>query len=458
MKKLFNARALQRRHRLGDRSGPITLLSPPLKATLVVGVVITVAGGFWATLARIPITVRGLGVLLPAGTISTSVSQSDGVAIWLFQKPALEWQQKTWRFQQRPGSFSDKEMAKLASTILEASETHQPSHGAAPPVEAHTLLKFRGTRFSQGRLLLWVQASSQKANLSSALDQLERTLRASDAQQRNIGSQQAGLKREFNSRSTYLTSMKNLEARGFVSRASILEEQATVDGIGSQILSNQNQLIALARDRDQAYQVLRNQLALLVQQQLIFAPRDGYLDQVNAQNGQAVSRGQELLKLSDQPLFGAVLVPMFLGSNETAQVRPGMSALATPAGYKRAEVGGIQARVVFKARLPGNLDTVSARVGVTSLAQQIVAQEPSPTLVILALERAEGARRGNSGGYRWSSRSDLPFPPTPGELLDVEITTRRVHPIDLVLPGLKQLFGLTPPDPVLFKSSRGVPR
>ena len=130
-----------------------------------------------------------------------------------------------------------------------------------------------------------------------------------------------------------------------------------------------------------------------------------------------------------------------------AQVQPGMTALATPAGYKRAEVGGIRAKVVFKARLPSGLETVTNRVGVRSLAQQIVTQEPSPTLVFLALERADEPPVANSGGYRWSSHSALPFPPTPGERLDVEITTRQVRPIELVLPSLKQLFGLTPPNP-----------
>jgi hypothetical protein len=294
--------------------------------------------------------------------------------------------------------------------------------------------------------MLWVQASAQKTNLSSALDQLERSLQASAAQQHNIEAQQAVLQREFSSRSSYLTSMKALAAKGFVSRTSILEEQATVDGIGSQIHSNDNQLIALARDRDQAYQTLRNQLAALVQQQLVFTPRELYLDQVLVQSGEAVSRGQELLKLSEFPLSGTTLVPVFLGSNEMAQVRPGMAALATPAGYKRAEVGGIRARVVFKARLPGTLETVTSSVGMRSLAQVIVAQEPSPTKVILALERASGTGGVNSGGYQWSSASDLPFPPTPGERLDVEITTRMVRPIELVLPSLKQLFGLTPPN------------
>jgi hypothetical protein len=248
--------------------------------------------------------------------------------------------------------------------------------------------------------------------------------------------------------------MQRLADKGVVSRTSILDEQATVNGINSQILSNNNQLIVLNRNRDDAFRTLRNQLATLVQQQLVFAARDLYLDQVVVQNGEIVGRGQELLKLSDQSLNDPSLVPVFLGSNEMAQVRTGMTALATPAGYKRSEVGGIRGRVVFKARLPGTLDTVTSAVGLRTLAQQIVAQESSPTKVILALERAKGDSRANSGGYQWSSRSEIPFPPTPGERLDVEITTRRVRPIQLVLPIFKQAMGLAPPD-APTNSSRG---
>ena len=446
MTNLFNDRALKRRHRVGDRNGPITLLSPPLKATLALGVAIAVGGGLWATFARIPLTVSGVGVLLPVDSIATSVSQGNGVVLWMFIQPTAAWQQQAWRFQQNPGSFNDQTMAELARAVLQASERQQPKLTPTAADKGKPLLQFRGSRFERGRLLLWVQDNSQKARLSSALDQLERSLRAGSAQQRNITAQQAVLRRELASRSSYLASMKKLEAKGFVSRAAILEQQASVDGIGSQILSNDNQLIELSRQRDQAYQNLRNQLVTLIAQQLIFAPGDVYLDQPNALSGEAVSSGQALLKLSDQPLNGTVLVPVYLGSNETAQVRPGMPALATPAGYKRAEVGGIRAQVVNKARLPGNLETVSARIGVPSLAQQIVAQEPSPTLVMLALEREQGQPVVNSGGYRWSSRSALPFAPTPGERLDVEITTRQVRPIELVLPSLKRWFGLIPPD------------
>jgi hypothetical protein len=363
----------------------------------------------------------------------------------MFDQPSAAWQQQALQFQQSPGSFNQQTMAQLARSILLASESPEPQALTAGPSK-QLPHHHRGKQIARGQLLVWVQVSDQRASLSSALNQLERSLRASEAQQRNITAQQNVLRSQLRSRSSYLASMKKLEAKGFVSRTSILDEQATVDGIGSQINSNANQIIAFARDRDQAYQALRSQLASLVQQQLIFAPRDLYIDQVLFQNGEAVSRGQELLKHSHQPLIDPSLVPVFLSTNEMAQVRPGMKALVTPAGYKRAEVGGIRGLVVFKDRIPGNVETVTDLIGVRSLAEQIVAQEPSPVLVHVKLQRAQGKAVPNSGGYLWSSGSDLPFAPTPGERLDVEFTTRLVRPIDLVLPSLKRWLGLTPPD------------
>jgi hypothetical protein len=364
-------------------------------------VLIALGGGLWATLARIPLTVEGTGVLLPVGAIATTVSPSSGVAQLMFDQPSAAWQQQALQFQQSPGSFNQQTMAQLARSILLASESTEPQALTAGPSN-QLPPNHRGKRIARGQLLVWVQVSDQRASLSSALNQLERSLQASEAQQRNITAQQNVLRRQLRSRLSYLASMKKLEAKGFVSRTSILDEQATVDGIGSQIQTNDNQMIALARDRDQAYQAVRSQLASLVQQQLVFAPSELYLDQVRFQNGETVSRGQELLKHSHQPLVDPSVVPVFLGSNEMAQVRPGMKALVTPAGYKRAEVGGIRARVVLKDRLPGNVETVTDLIGVRSLAQQIVAQEPSPVLVQVKLQRAQGKAVPNSGGYLWN--------------------------------------------------------
>jgi hypothetical protein len=364
----------------------------------------------------------------------------------MFDQPPADWHQPALRFLQSPGSFNNQNMAQLASSILRASESQEQNRNASTAGSSKRLGHHRGKRLDRGQLMVWVQVSDQMTGLSIALNQLQETLQASDAQKQNIISQQTVLHSELKSRTSYLASMKKLEAKGFVSRTSILDGQATVDGIISQIKLNNNKIIGLASDRDKAYQALRSQLASLVQQQLIFAPRELYLYQLVIQNGEAVSLGQELLKYSPQPLADPSLVPVFLGSQDMAQVRPGMKALVTPDGYKRAEVGGIRAHVVYKELLPGNLETVTDRIGVRSLAQQIVEKEPSPILVQVKLERNQGKVVTNSGGYLWSSGANLPFAPAPGGLLNVQITTRLVHPIDLVLPSLKRWFGLTPPD------------
>lgn len=453
MTQLFNDRALRKRHRVGDRNGPVRLLTPPLRLTLTLGTLIAVSGGLWAVLARIPITVRGTGVLLPVSTINASLSRTNGTAYWIFNKPVQAWHRTALKFRNDPEQFDNQQMTALARTMVrqtaslyDKQETLRSSNQTSTKFLDYMKRSFRGKKFPAGRLLLWVQSSAQQERLQSALTELNRTLRDSRAQTSNIESKQAILSDELSSRLSYLQKMMTLEGRGFVSRESILQEQAQVANIRSQIFGNRNELIRIKNQSNQAYQKLRNELATLINEELVFATREVYLSQVIPNDGQSVIQGKELLELSDDNLRNPVIVPLFLSSREMAQVFPGMRALATPSGYKRSEVGGIQAEVVSMAKLPSSRKEVEARVGVSSMANMILQKEPSPTLAVLALKRAESATGRNSGGYLWSSRGDLPFPPTPGDRLDVEVTTRSVAPIELVLPALRRFFGWSPPE------------
>ena len=451
MTRLFNERALKKRHQPGERNGPITLLSPPLRSTLAVGLLIAVGGGLWATLARIPVSVQGTGVLLPVSSINSSLSNSSGVAIWMFNQPAQPWHQLARRYRDQPDQLNNAQVVDLTRLILAAAGgTQNPpgtvSGSSSAGFSDNLKRNFFGRQLQPGQLLVWVQSSSQKEKLVSSLDELTRTLRDTQNKQRNIEQKQVILQQELFSRQSYLEKMGDLERRGFVSRSSILQEQADVDNIKSQILSNKNEIISIENDVARAYQLLRNELAALINKEMVFAPlRPVYLSQVVPNNGESVNEGQELLELSDDSLDEPVLVPLFLSSREMAQVFPGMEILATPTGYQRSEVGGIHGRVVSMAKLPSGLEDVQARVGVKSLAQVIMTREPAPTLAVLALERAGAQASLNSGGYRWSSSGPLPFPPTPGDRLDVEVTTRKVAPIALAIPILRQVFGFTPP-------------
>jgi hypothetical protein len=272
-------------------------------------------------------------------------------------------------------------------------------------------------------------------------------------QKANILAKQTILQQEFRSRSEYLNSMKPLRDKGYISRSQILQQQSSLDTTRQAIHTNNNELIRVSQQLDQAYQKVRTQLASTINNQLIFAPRDVHVSTIVPNDGENVQRGDVLMELSDNRLDEPAMVPVFLKSNEMAQVFPGMKVLATPSGYKRAEVGGIKGKVVSMAKLPSGLEQITARIGVKAMAQVIVNREPSPTLAVVALERSKNSATLNSGGYEWTSNSDLPFPPTPGDRLDVQITTRRVAPISLVIPAVKGFFGITPPDSVPFPTS-----
>ena len=61
MTNLFTERALKSKHSSRELSGPVTLLTPPLKATLALALLIAFGGTAWAFLARIPLMLM-LGV------------------------------------------------------------------------------------------------------------------------------------------------------------------------------------------------------------------------------------------------------------------------------------------------------------------------------------------------------------------------------------------------------------
>ena len=240
--------------------------------------------------------------------------------------------------------------------------------------------------------------------------------------------------------------MLSLADNGFVTKPTLLQNQATVDNLESQIFSNRDSLVKLKTELQQSYIKLRQSLAKMISNGFIFADHDLYIRQIIPNNGEGVSQGDPLLLLSQQSLSNPVRVPVFLSERESAQVSVGMSVLATPIGMRRSEVGGIVGRVVQMAELPSGEKELQARVGVRSLATVIQQREPSPTLAIVELKRSSEDRRANRGGYVWNSKGDLPFAPKTADQLNVSITTRKVAPISLVVPRLRLLLGITPPE------------
>ena len=441
MRQIFETRALRKRHQSGDKQTPIVVLSPPLRLTLGFGVVLASVGVLWSVLARIPIEVNGTGVLLPVGVINNVRAAVDGRARWTFADSRFDWADEALRFQREPESLSNAEVMELSRSILRSYASSQSrqrlSSDAVMPGP---------TSYAQGTLLMWLQSLQEQEALQSQLDTLTSVAVLTRFQQKTLAEKQRILQKELTSRQAFFDSMQSLAKKGYVSKPTLLQNQAQVDNLESRVFSNQDSLAKLQAQLEQSYIKLRQTLAQMISNGLVFADHDVYIRQVVPNDGEGVSKGDSLLLLSRESLANPARVPVFLSARESAQVNVGMPVLVTPVGMRRSEVGGIQGRVVQLAELPSGEQELEARLGVSELASVIRKREPSPTLAVVELERDAADQGDNRAGYVWNSRGDLPFAPKTADQLTVAITTRHVAPIALVIPRLRRWFGIVPPE------------
>ena len=175
MSSIFSQEALRKRRIPGDLAGPITLLTPPLRATIAMGFVLVAAGVGWSAMARIPITVNAVGALLPVSTINTIPSRAEGKAIWTFNQASRDWHQSAFRFSLRPEEFNAEQVVKLAEDLLNDSDVTPSGEGIDAQNNSTKFVEKQksllGTQLPKGRLILWIQSNSIEQHLAVALMQ-----------------------------------------------------------------------------------------------------------------------------------------------------------------------------------------------------------------------------------------------------------------------------------------------
>ena len=449
MLSIFSQEALRKRRIPGDLAGPITLLTPPLRAAIAMGFMLVAAGVGWSVMARIPITVNAVGALLPVSTINTIPSRAEGKAIWTFNQEPRDWHQSAFAFSLSPEEFNPEQVVELAENLLKGSDFTTSGNGIDAENSSTQFVEKKrsllGTQILKGRLILWIQSNSIEQRLTVALMQWRSLQDSTKKITDNLKTEIKTLKNELISRNQILARMRGIGTDVF-SADTLLDEQSNVDSLKAQILNIESQILALDQEKTNGYLNLKNTLSDVVDDELIFAEEPLYLYQVIPNNSEEVTSGEIVLKVSPNLVNSPSLVPVFVDNTDKGSVTAGMSALVTPVGFNRTEYGGIKGQVASIAPVPSTVDGIEARVGVESIARSIEARMVVPTLVILKLKKSNSQAVINSGGYQWSTSTDLPFKPREGSTINVEITTRYVSPISLVLPDVKKFFGFSPPD------------
>ena len=176
----------------------------------------------------------------------------------------------------------------------------------------------------------------------------------------------------------------------------------------------------------------------LLNQEVIVTEANSIVYQILPRNHDYVTKGSTIYVKSTEPVINPSYVPIFMEESAAASVLTGMNALVTPAPYKQSQVGGIMATVSSIDKIPSNKDDLEARLGLYTISSQAVSKVSSPVLAILKLEKDPTDKRKNSGGYKWSSKSELPYQIHPTAPLEVKISTLSKSPISFILPSFAE--------------------
>ena len=431
----------------------VRLISSPLRAAIIITLLISTGGLLWACLAKVPIYVDGFGLMIRKGNDRRLLSLSEGELHHNFNVEgvvASERDQELFAISQLGIQKTAAQTAGLAAQVLALTD--------APKLDRNGSLGKE--KIPRGSLLSWVRAPAQWAALQDSLDAYrlsEKTLRLTEQELKTID---LSLKKKINllknqvvTQTDFLETVRQLNARGYASRAKYLSQQSRVDDIRSEVLSHQERLAAnqaqLLQSRialDSAETELVKALRTYADSSLIFAKHDLFITDVLAPHLSEVRQNDAVLRVSKQALSKLPgQIPGFLSQAAAQQVRPGMKVLATPTGMSQAQYGGLLAKVMSVEVLPASLTEVRQSLGSEGEANEILDLIPEPILITIQLEEDPKSNDSNKKGLKWSSAGRIPYPVRQGDLLSLQITTQKVRPISLLIPWLRQFSGTSAP-------------
>ena len=431
----------------------VRLISSPLRAAIIITLLISTGGLLWACFAKVPIYVDGFGLMIRRGNNRRLLSLTEGELHHNFNANgvvASERNRELFEISELGITKTAAQTAELAQQVLALTDSPKLDRTGALSKE----------KIARGSLLSWVEAPAQWAALQDSLDayQLsEKTLRLTEQELTAID---LALKKKINlleneveTQTEFLETIRQLNARGYASRAKYLSQQTRVDAIRSEVLSHQERLAVnqaqLLQSRiavDSAETELVKALRTYADYSLIFAKHDLFITDVLAPHLSEVRQNDAVLRVSRQALNKLPeQIPGFLSQAAAQQVRPGMKVLATPTGMSQAQYGGLVAKVTSVEVLPASLTEIRQSLGSEGEASEISNLIPQPILVTIQLEKDPKTNDSNKEGLKWSSAGRIPYPVREGDLLSLQITTQTVRPISLLIPWLRQFSGTSAP-------------
>ena len=421
----------------------LRLLTPPLRLSIVFAAALSAVGLIWASVAQIPIRTRGTAVFLPASGVRGIFSQTSGrLYLYDFIEDQKDWINLAHSVKNGDDvRFDESKVIFLSQKLLEDI----PNDDLLADVQK---INYFRNEFSvkKGTLLARIRNPSLKSSLDQNLQDYMITKSSASEVIKEYQRQIEIYQEELVAQQKYLEGMMDLRQKQYVSEATILQQQATISSLKSKISTTNGQIATTRQSIVSKYNQLFSALSEVLNKSMYFASENLFIDTYLRQTRDFVSESEQFGIVMNSPPRSPVTIPIFFSNKNAAVVNPGQKALLRLVAQEEQDqstsTNGLLGEISSMDSYPSSQNTITNLVGSEGVSALISKQYVSPTRGSVKLER------DRKGRYLWSSgfmATELKSQDT----FEVDVTTKTVRPISLVLPGLLRTFGLDaiPPKP-----------
>jgi HlyD family secretion protein len=369
----------------------------------------------WSVVGRVPTTVEGSGLLLSAAGLREVSALGAGVVEAL---PVAVGDTVV------PGTV----LARLRQPLLEEQVAQADRRVRTLREEAATREAFvaRGAALETDRL------DAARADLERRQRTLAERTRFLDGR---VAAEREARALGLVTESSVQASVAALEAaRGELASVALDLQQNALRRVQAAD-ENVERVTEVRRRLDDAERDLAALRLSLAQSGEVISPHRGTVREIRSAAGQLVTAGQPLLSV--EPI-GASVQGVAYVARDAKRIAPGMRVRVSPAAVPQEEYGYLVGTVRAVSTQPATLAGMAKTLGSDVLVQQLAMQGAS-FLVELDLE----VDATTPSGYRWSSREGPPLRIGSGSAIRIEVEVQRRRPIELVVPFLRRVVGVS---------------
>jgi len=456
-----------------------SIINPPLKLAIAGLFFLGSWTAIWGVFSRVPVEVTGTGILVPSEGLMDVKSPGTGTVLFPFMSRDLvsvrgdkmnsnrivfnppAWSERAYDFQWgvSPEVKTSQQAIALAESIVKTLNSAGWARIDSRTRGVNLQEKYGGNiSVKKKDLVALVDNGSQRKSLITALNRYNQSQTVATNNQASLRLDlEDGIRLYSTMVERYEANLPLLEA-GAISKEQILSLKTDFINQQARINDFRRQIEANRETAEKAKDNLMVAVTDYLQASAVYANENARITSFQIGQRSSVQPGTPLMLLGWEKELSPNEIPIFLDERAYAQVGPGMEAIVTPIGFSASEIGGIRGIVTSIETLPLSTESISRLItglGGASLVQGGTSSIYLATVELLTVDSTEfndqisrfrsQVDTDRTGGYIWNNRSKPPKPPREGVLLDVQVTTREMSPLEMLLPNLRELTGLSTP-------------